>query len=117
MVLTLASQEPVHKLMPSFDTPRQLTRFSWPSCESGGQESNARSAIGPEHLPSKGKVPNQSSERCEGIRLRTDARLESEPEGVGTNLRPKTIALALASGATVELSIIRRAQSDVRVNL
>lgn len=27
---TSESQEPVHKLMPSLLTPRQLTRFSWP---------------------------------------------------------------------------------------
>jgi hypothetical protein len=28
--LTRESQDPVHKLMPSLLTPRQLTRFSWP---------------------------------------------------------------------------------------
>lgn len=29
-MLTRESQEPVHRLMPSLLTPRQLTRFSWP---------------------------------------------------------------------------------------
>jgi hypothetical protein len=33
MGLTKASQDPVHKLIPSFDTPKQLTRFSWPTRE------------------------------------------------------------------------------------
>jgi hypothetical protein len=33
IALTTESQDPVHKLMPSLDTPRQLTRFSWPTSE------------------------------------------------------------------------------------
>lgn len=31
--LTNESQEPVHKLIPSLLTPKQLTRFSWPTRE------------------------------------------------------------------------------------
>lgn len=31
--LTRESQEPVHRLMPSLLTPKQLTRFSWPLSE------------------------------------------------------------------------------------
>lgn len=32
-VLTNESHDPVHKLMPSLETPKQLTRFSWPTSE------------------------------------------------------------------------------------
>lgn len=32
-MLTNESQEPVHRLMPSLLTPKQLTRFSWPTRE------------------------------------------------------------------------------------
>jgi hypothetical protein len=32
-LLTNESHDPVHKLMPSFETPKQLTRFSWPTSE------------------------------------------------------------------------------------
>ena len=31
--LTNESHDPVHKLMPSLETPKQLTRFSWPTSE------------------------------------------------------------------------------------
>jgi hypothetical protein len=31
--LTKESQEPVHKLIPSLLTPKQLTRFSWPTSD------------------------------------------------------------------------------------
>ncbi len=31
--LTIESHEPVHRLIPSLLTPRQLTRFSWPTSE------------------------------------------------------------------------------------
>lgn len=30
---TSESHDPVHKLMPSLLTPKQLTRFSWPTSE------------------------------------------------------------------------------------
>lgn len=33
MIRTTESQEPVQRLMPSLETPRQLTRFSWPTRE------------------------------------------------------------------------------------
>jgi hypothetical protein len=33
IALTNESHDPVHKLMPSLETPKQLTRFSWPTSE------------------------------------------------------------------------------------